>query len=110
VTLSPTLLVTLRMVSGVAIWALHFTAIVTFVALACARGLANADWLGIGVVAWGVGAATAIALAAAALVVVSSLRRPVRGFADWLGASVTALAALAIIWEALPAMLVEPCG
>jgi hypothetical protein len=102
--------VALRMVSGALIWAVHFIAIYGFTSLACARGLATTQWLGIGIVAWTIGAATMIALAAAVAVIVSATRTaPVNGFTEWITAGVAALAALAIVWEALPAIMVPAC-
>jgi hypothetical protein len=98
------------MLSGVAIWALHFMAIYTFAALACARGFGGARWLGIPATTWVLGAFTAIALVAAAAVIVSTLRARIAGFAGWMTVSVAALAALAIAWEALPVLLVPPCA
>ena len=78
-----------------------------FTTLACARGFASVQWLGIGVVAWVVGVATVIALLAAASVIVAAARqRRAAGSRRGSTAGVAALAALAIVWEALPAMLV----
>jgi hypothetical protein len=100
----------LRMVAGALVWALHFLSIYVFAALACARGFADVRWLGIGVVSWTIGAATALALAALAIIVVGVMRgaRPI-GFNDWVSASVAALAAVAIVWETLPALMVPAC-
>jgi hypothetical protein len=98
------------MFSGALIWAVHFMAIYGFTTLACARDFATTQWLGIGIVAWAIGAATIIALAAAVAVVVSATRTaPVIGFTDWITAGVAALAALAIVWEALPVIMVPAC-
>jgi hypothetical protein len=98
------------MFSGALIWAVHFMAIYGFTTLACARAFATTQWLGIGIVAWAIGAATIIALAAAVAVVVSATRTaPVIGFTDWITAGVAALAALAIVWEALPVIMVPAC-
>jgi hypothetical protein len=98
------------MFSGALIWAVHFMAIYGFTTLACARDFATTQWLGIGIVAWAIGAATIIALAAAVAVAVSATRTaPVIGFTDWITAGVAALAALAIVWEALPVIMVPAC-
>ena len=43
--------------SGVVVWAVHFAMIYGSTALACARGFARRAWLGVGVVAWAIGAA-----------------------------------------------------
>jgi hypothetical protein len=100
----------LRMFSGALIWAVHFIAIYGFTTLACARGFATMQWLGVGIVAWAIGAATMIALVAAVAVAVYATRTvPVNGFTEWITAGVAALAALAIVWEALPAIMVPAC-
>jgi hypothetical protein len=99
----------LRMLSGALIWAVHFMAIYGFTALACARGFAAAQWLGIGVVAWAIGAATLVALVAIAAVIASTRTAPVIGFTEWITAGVAALAMVAIAWEALPAIMVPAC-
>ncbi len=97
------------MLSGALIWAVHFMAIYGFTTLACARDFASIQWLGIGVVAWVVGGATMIALAAASSVIVAAIRTSPIGFTQWIAGSVAALASLAMIWEALPAMMVSAC-
>lgn len=100
----------MRMLSGALIWAVHFMAIYGFTTLACTRGFAGAQWLGIGVVEWAIGVATLIALAAVVSIIVAATRlTPVVGFTEWMTAGVAALAAVAIVWEALPAMMVPPC-
>lgn len=97
------------MLSGALIWAAHFLTIYGITTLACARGFAAAQWLGIGVVPWAIGVATLVALAAAAAVIASTRRMPVIGFTEWITAGVAALAMLAIAWEALPAIMVPAC-
>ena len=107
--MAPSIDTALRTLSGAFIWAAHFAAIYGFTSLACARNLASIQWLGIGVVAWVVGGATVIALAAEASVIVAAMRRVPIGFAEWMSASIAALASLAMIWEALPALMVSAC-
>jgi hypothetical protein len=99
----------LRMLSGALVWAVHFLAIYGFTALACARGFAAAQWLGVGVLAWAIGAATVVALAAATAIIASTRRTPVIGFTEWFTAGVAALAMLAIAWETLSAAMVPAC-
>ena len=101
--------VALRMLSGALIWAVHFMGIYGFTTLACARDFASIQWLGIGVVAWVVGGATVIALAAGLWVIFTAIRTRRIGFTEWMTASVAALASLAIVWEALPAVMVSAC-
>ena len=99
------------MVAGALVWALHFMAIYGFAALACARGFAGVRWLGIGVVARRIGVATVIALGALLLIVARALRgRAGGGFDAQITAGVAALAAVAIVWETLPAVMVPTCG
>ena len=101
---------TLRMFSGVIIWAVHFTAIYAFVALACARGFAQAQWLGASVVVWAVSAATIVAVAAILAMLVPALRAAGHAFEDWMTAAVAALALVAIVFETLPVVMVPACA
>ncbi len=108
---------TFRMLSGLMIWAAHFLGIYIFTALACARRFAEASWLGIGVVPWVIGTAT-LAAAAATLVVIglavrdtrfSTSRNNTSSFVPWMTAAFGGLALVAILWEALPVLLVPTC-
>ena len=100
----------LRLSSGVIIWAMHFTVIYAFTALACARGFAELQWLGAGVVTWTVLGVTSIAVAATLLVLVPAARAARGSFEDWMTAGVAALALIAIVWEALPVIIVPACA
>jgi hypothetical protein len=112
---------TLRILSGLLIWAAHFLVIYIFTALACARRFADLSWLGIGVVPWVIGAAT-LAAAAVTLVVIGLAVRDARlntsrnnmnnmsSFVPWMTAAFGGLALMAILWEALPVLLVPTCG
>jgi hypothetical protein len=86
--------------SGVIVWALHFAAIYGFTALACARGIGAAA-------PWVVGAATVVAAALAAALILRNLSSE---FTQWMTAAVAAAALLAILWEGLSAFLATPCG
>jgi hypothetical protein len=86
--------------SGVIVWALHFAAIYGFTALACARGIGAAA-------PWVVGAATVVAAALAAALILRNLSSE---FTQWMTAAVAAAALLAILWEGLSAFLAAPCG
>jgi hypothetical protein len=108
---------TLRMLSGLLIWAAHFLAIYAFTALACARHWSQASWLGIGVIPWVIGAAT-LAAATTTLVVIwlalrntrsSASRNNASSFLPWMTAAFGGLALMAILWEALPVLLVPTC-
>jgi hypothetical protein len=85
-----------RMSSGAIVWAAHFMAIYGITALACARGFPAA-------VPWAIGIATALALAAVIVIIVFNAR-------DWLTAAVAGLALIAIVWEAIPVLVVPACA
>jgi hypothetical protein len=90
----------LRISLGVALWALHFTLIYGFTALACARGFgASAPWF--------VGGATAVAAAAAIAIIATHLSPE---FTRWMTAAVAGLALVAIAWEGLSAFMVPACA
>jgi hypothetical protein len=65
-------------------------------ALACARGFPAA-------VPWAIGIATALALAAVIAIIIFNAR-------EWMTAAVAALALLAIVWEAVPVLVVPACA
>lgn len=107
---------TSRLWVGPLVWAAHFLAIYGFTALACERNVA-AGLLGVGIVVWFIGAATLVA-AAVLLVTIglavidgtrTSLPEP-SGFVHWLTAAIGSLVLLAVVWEALPILLVPVCG
>lgn len=106
---------TLKMFSGALIWAGHFAVIYPFTALACARGFAALHWFGVGVVTWVIGIATVIAVVAVAMIIARSLgsmpTHPANTtrFAHWMTAAIGGLALLAIVWEALPVLVVPTC-
>jgi hypothetical protein len=88
--------------AGVIIWALHFTALYGVTALACARG-----WEG--VVPSAIAGATALAVVAAAAVMVAGWRRR-SVFEYWLSATVAGFGLIAIVYEAIPVLVVPICG
>ena len=100
----------LRMSSPVMIWAAHFLVIYGFTALACARGFVDVRWIGIGIVPWTIGAATALALAATLAVVLRAARAAHESFTEWMTAALGALSMLAMFWEALPVLMVPACA
>lgn len=101
---------TLRMFAGVLVWAAHFTVIYSFTGIACARGFGQAQWLGVGVTTWAIGAASAVAVAAILLVLVPAARRARGSFEDWMTAAMAALALLAIVYETIPIWTVPACA
>jgi hypothetical protein len=90
----------LRISSGPLVWALHFTALYGFTALACARGFTAA-------IPWVVGVSTVVLGSAAALLMLRFSREQ---FIDWLSAALAALSLVAIVWQAFPVLLVRSCG
>lgn len=105
----PFWITSLHMFAGVIVWAVHFTAIYSFTALACARGFSQLQWLGLGVVTWAIGGATLIAATATLVILVPALRTARRSFESWMAAGVAALALIAILWETLPVMMLPVC-
>lgn len=91
----------LWMSSGVIVWALHFGALYGLTALACARG-----WQSL--VVPSIALATALAAILALLIVVAGWRRRAR-FESWMTAGIAALALVAIVWEAIPVLIVPIC-
>ncbi len=92
----------LRISAGAIVWAVHFTVLYGFAALACARGFAGA-------IPWVCGAASVLALAAVLLIL--ALNLPRRGeFESWLAFSIAALALVGIVLETVPVYLVRPCA
>lgn len=87
--------------SGVIVWALHFTALYGFTALACARGFPRA-------VPGFIVTATLVAGALAVALMVKGYRRRSE-FIDWMTASVAGLALIAILYESIGVFLVPLC-
>lgn len=107
-------------VASLVIWAVHFAAVYMANAIACARGLAGRTLLGMPLVPVLILGATLLALAAIAVVGMGAARRLGGGlsgqegeeepqFTLWLTMSVSLLAALAILWESVPALVLRPC-
>ena len=91
----------LRISSGIVIWALHFGVIYGFTALACARGSPGA-------VPWVIGIATVVAATLAIGIMFAGFRR--RGhFESWLSAGIASFALIAIVYEAMPLFTVPLC-
>lgn len=95
-------LTALRIGAGVIVWTLHFAAIYGVTGLACARA-----WTSI--IGPSIGAATALAATACIAIIVAGWRRRAE-FESWLSASVAALALVAIVYEAIPVLIVPLCG
>lgn len=110
--------------SGPIIWALHFVAIYGFTGIACARALHEVAWLGIGAVSWFIGISCLLALGAIAAIAaltakkrnrmppagVNTMRAEKHSFIGSMTIMLGMLAAIAIIWETLPVLLVPACA
>jgi hypothetical protein len=91
----------LTMFSPVLIWAAHFLVIYSTTGIACARSATNS-------IPWVVGAASVLAVLV--LLAVASLARKEEPFTSWMTTSLAVLALIAIVWEALPVLIVPLCG
>jgi hypothetical protein len=90
----------LRLSAGPLLWLAHFTALYGVNSIACARGFPGA-------VPWVVAGATVVLGVAAAAVALKPLKKE---FIGWLSAGLALLALLAILWQALPVLMVSPCA
>lgn len=95
-------LASLRIGSGVILWAAHFAIVYGGTALACARDMP-------GMVPVTIGVATLVASVLAVAVFLRQWRHR-ETFEAWLGAWLAALALFAILLEAVPVLIVPPCG
>jgi hypothetical protein len=93
----------LRALGGLLAWAAHLAVLYGFVGLACARDYAP---LVPGVIA----AATALALVACALLLASAWRRDGDPMLGWLTGATALAGTVAIVWEAIPVLMVPICG
>jgi hypothetical protein len=91
---------TLRMFSPVLIWGAHFLAIYATSGIACARGAGYA-------VVWVVGGASVLAVVA----IIAAYRwvAGLESFAAWMTKGLAALAFVAVVWEALTALIIPAC-
>jgi hypothetical protein len=105
----------LRLFSGPIIWAVHFLSIYGFTGVLCARPpLQEAAWMGISIFAWGIGAATILAIAAVAFLHFRDWRAGLTSrrsdFLHLTASGLGILSIVAIIWETVPVFIVPPCG
>ncbi|EHK64269.1 hypothetical protein [Achromobacter arsenitoxydans] len=101
------------LIAGPSIWLAHFLFIYTVNAIACARMVPTAGWLGLPASSWIIIAAGAAALAGMAL---AAMRQRARvsakgapAFHAWLTSGLCGLSAIAVVWETLPVLLLEAC-
>jgi hypothetical protein len=111
---------------GLAVWAAHFGAIYAANALGCERDWASWRPFGLPWVPVAIGALTLLALGALWLVFRAARRRIARGardaaawdeggeaeprFTAWFAAGAAAYSALAVLFQAAPALFVPACG
>jgi hypothetical protein len=105
-------------VSGLFAWAAQFTLIYGFTAVACARGFADADALGVSVVPLTIILVSAVAFAATGVVLLRAIgeRRRMSGnalpserFLNYTTILVGGLSLVTIAWHGLPALIVPAC-
>jgi len=103
------------------VWAGHFALVYGVHAVACERGLEDGALLGLPAVPVLVLGASLAALLAVGIVGLRAWRRLDRGLAGeegedgpqflaWLTLATALLAALAILWEVVPVLLLRACG
>ncbi|MGE0370678.1 MAG: hypothetical protein AB7Q01_02185 [Gammaproteobacteria bacterium] len=106
--------------SGLIVWAIHFGVVYTMTAIACERGFAGNRLLGLPLIPVLVIGATIVGIGAVALIGLKAWRHLDRGlalpkedgwpdFIPWFTASGALLGGLAILWEGMTALFVEPC-
>ena len=110
----------LFMIGGLLVWAAHFTVVYGFTTVACVKGLAVADVLGVGIIPFVIGAATLLAWATTGAILISATSGPIpphsarygettEHFLQYTAATIAALSLVAIAWNAIPVLLVTPC-
>lgn len=108
-------------ISAMIVWAAHFLIVYGAQATACARGGAGATLFGQPMVPALVLGSTALSLVVVGGIGLRAWRRLRSGlsgqegedkpqFTVWMTAAIALLAALAIVWEAVPAFILRPCG
>ena len=104
---------TLQLWGGLLIWAAYFLVLYVIVALACERDFADVRVAGFGLVPFVTAVGLVVAIACTGALVLASRRRlrsdRPRGarFADVLGWTLGLLALLALLWTALPPLLLR---
>jgi len=96
------------------VWGAHFGALYAIHAVACERDFARLTWIGLGFVPGMIGAATLAALLALALLAHPSFARGPwpegePDFRTWLTAAACAMAATAVVFQAMPVIILPVC-
>ena len=105
---------------GMFAWAVQFTLIYGAISTLCGRGWADATLLGIGVVPFAILSTTLVTLAAAAILLIVSLREERRwrdqpsstadAFLSQTGVLINGLSLIAILWNGVPAFILPACA
>lgn len=109
------------MLGGFLIWAAHFAVVYGFTALACARGFASAQVVGLNTVSLVIGATTLLAVLGLALSLRRTFQTPMPAGSDdasttppsftrYTTVAIAALALVAILWQALPVLFLPACS
>jgi hypothetical protein len=107
--------------AGLAVWAAHFGVIYMAAALSCERHWAAARVAGMPLVGWAILLATLAALLLLAGIAHRARRDVTHGpwteggeaeprFTAWFALSTAAYSAVAVLFQAAPALVVPPCG
>ena len=103
-----------RLSAGILVWTVHFAVIYGYTGLACARRYTDAGAAWIAAVPWVIAIAGVLALAAMALVIVPVVRslrsHESAQFADWMGAGLAGLAAIGVVFESVPVVMLPVCA
>ena len=109
----------LFVLSGLIVWSVHFLVVYPFNAIACARGFAGSEILGVDIVPLAILCVTIVALALIAAALFAATRRGSPAttggddsgrFLRGLTLGVGLLSAVAVILETIPALMIPPCG
>lgn len=103
---------------GLLVWAADFLFVYVFAALACARGFVDQRVAGFPIVPFAITLASIVALLATAALMWRALRRAHGNaradehsrFILFLAIALSALALVAIVWTALPPLLLQPAS
>jgi hypothetical protein len=105
---------------GMIAWAVQFTIVYGATSTLCGRGWADATLLGIGVVPFAIFSTTLVTLAAAAILLIVSLRaerqwrdQPASAtdvFLSQTGVLINGLSLIAILWNGVPAFILPACA
>lgn len=92
----------LTALGGLLVWATHFGVIYGATGIACARDVPE-------LAPWSIGIATVLALGSLGALGLPRLRKPHRDFVDWLRGATAGIGVVAILWQALPVLMVPIC-